>query len=131
MTSIQKIASAKKSGKAVYRVQVRTKGQSRSAKFPSLQEAKEWAASTEASFREGRHFPHLRAQRTTFAELVQRYHDGAVGGAERATFWGASQGSGRIVVEARLRGWTTTRKSAAGAQVRLECPLVGTYVAEN
>jgi integrase len=75
MASIQKIASTKKGGKAVYRVQVRTRGESRSATFPNLQEAKEWAASTEASIREGRHFPHLRAQRTTFAELAQRYRD--------------------------------------------------------
>jgi integrase len=75
MASIQKIASSRKGAKAAYRVQVRTKGQSRSASFPNLQEAKEWAASTEASIREGRHFPHLRAQRTTFAQLAQRYRD--------------------------------------------------------
>jgi integrase len=75
MASIQKIASTKKGGKPAYRVQVRTKGQIRSASFPNLHEAKEWAVSTEASIREGRHFPHLRAERTTFAELAQRYRD--------------------------------------------------------
>ena len=75
MASIQKIASTRKAGKSAYRVQVRRKGQTRSATFPNLQEAKEWAASTEASIREGRHFPHLRAQRTRFAELAQRYRD--------------------------------------------------------
>jgi integrase len=75
MASIQRLESPL-TGRISYRVQVRVKGwRSESETFPNRQEAIRWAASREAAIREGRHFPHARALRTSFCELAQRYRD--------------------------------------------------------
>ena len=73
MASIQRITSPL-TGEIAYRVQVRVKGRpAQSNTFPNLKEAKTWAASQESATREDRNYPHLRARRTKFADLVERY----------------------------------------------------------
>jgi integrase len=73
MASIQRIESPL-TGAISYRVQVRVKGRSAlSETFPNRLEAKKWGAATETAIREGKHFPHLKAGKTTFAALVDRY----------------------------------------------------------
>jgi integrase len=75
MASIQKIVSPL-TGAVSYRAQVRVKGRSsESETFPSKAEAKEWAGSIESAIREGRHFPHAAAKRTTFDALAKDYTD--------------------------------------------------------
>ena len=57
-----------------YREQVRVKGRSsESATFPNRKEAEAWAASIETAIREGRHFPHAAAKRTSFDALAKDY----------------------------------------------------------
>lgn len=57
-----------------YRAQVRVKGRtSESATFPRKEEAKAWAASIETAIREGKHFPHAAAKRTSFDALAKDY----------------------------------------------------------
>lgn len=56
-----------------YRAQVRTKGRSESATFPNRKEAEHWAASIETAIREGKHFPHAAAKRTSFDALAEDY----------------------------------------------------------
>ncbi len=73
MASIQRITSPL-TGETRYRVQVRVKGRpSQSETFPNIKEAKSWAASLETAAREDRNFPHLRARRTKFSALTERY----------------------------------------------------------
>lgn len=73
MASIQRIKSPL-TGSISYRVQVRVKGRpALSETFPNQLEAKKWGAATETAIREGKHFPHLKAGKTTFAALVDRY----------------------------------------------------------
>jgi integrase len=73
MASIQRLVSPLTSAVS-YRVQVRVKGRSaQSETFPNLKEAKAWAASLETAAREDRNFPNLRARRTKFVDLVDRY----------------------------------------------------------
>jgi integrase len=57
-----------------YRVKVRLKGHTPpTATFQKLSDAKRWAQVTEATIREGRHFPTTEAKRHTLAELIDRY----------------------------------------------------------
>ena len=57
-----------------YRAQIRVKGcSSESATFPNQKEAEAWAASIETAIREGRHFPHAAAERTSFDALAKDY----------------------------------------------------------
>jgi integrase len=73
MPSIQKIVSPK-TGEISWRAQVRVKGRpSQSETFPRQSEAKEWAASIETAIRQGKHFPHAAARRTSFDALVVDY----------------------------------------------------------
>lgn len=73
MASIQRIVSPL-TGEVSYRAQVRVKGRtSESATFPRKEEAKAWAASIETAIREGRHFPHAAAKRTSFDALAKDY----------------------------------------------------------
>ncbi len=73
MASIQRIKSPL-TGDIAYRAQVRIKGRpAMSETFPNQAEAKRWGAATETAIREGKHFPHLKAGKTTFAALVDRY----------------------------------------------------------
>ena len=75
MASIQRIVSPL-SGEVFYRVQVRRKGRpAESANFPNRKEAIAWAESLEAAIREGRHFPHAAAKRTSFDALAKDYID--------------------------------------------------------
>jgi integrase len=73
MASIQRIISPLT--KAVsYRAQIRVRGRAaESETFPNLKEAKAWAASIETAIREGRHFPHAKARRTSFDALCEDY----------------------------------------------------------
>ncbi len=72
MANIEKRVS--KDGDMTYRVKVRLKGHApESATFASKTKAKQWAESTEAAIREGRHFKHAEAKRHTLAELIERY----------------------------------------------------------
>jgi integrase len=78
MASIQRITSPL-TGDISYRAQVRVKGRaSESATFPNRQEAKAWAASVETAIREGRHFPHAAAKRTSFDALAKDYLETAL-----------------------------------------------------
>jgi len=73
MASIQRIVSPL-TGEVAYRVQVRRKGRPpESARFPNRKEAVAWAESLETSIREGRHFPHAAAKRTSFDALAKDY----------------------------------------------------------
>ena len=74
MASIQSLKS-KDTGKVSYRVQIRRKGHSESETFPNKKEAKAWAESVESAIREGRHFPHAAAKRTSFDKLATDYID--------------------------------------------------------
>jgi integrase len=84
MASIQKIKSTL-TGDIAYRVQVRVKGREPQSKtFPNKKEAEMWASSTEAAIREGRNFPHMKAMRTPFADVVARYRESILKGTKRA-----------------------------------------------
>jgi len=73
MASIQRIVSPL-TGEVAYRAQVRVKGRpSESATFPKKEEAKAWASSIESAIREGKHFPHAAAKRTSFDALAEDY----------------------------------------------------------
>lgn len=102
MASIQRITSPL-TGEKSYRAQVRVKGRaSQSATFPNRKEAEAWAASIETAIREGRHFPHAAAKRTSFDALAKGYIETVVAEfdeKERATRtrqleWWAKQFSG-------------------------------------
>jgi|TARA_B110000263_G_scaffold241236_1_gene245273 integrase len=61
-------------GKTVHRVRIRLKGYpTETATFDRLTDAKKWAASTESSIREGRHFKTSEAKRRTLGEMIDRY----------------------------------------------------------
>src|ERR1044072_619733 len=73
MASIQRIVSPL-TGDVSYRAQVRVKGRAaESATFPNKKEAQEWAGSIETAIRQGKHFPHAAARRTTFDALAKDY----------------------------------------------------------
>lgn len=73
MASIQRIVSPLTKDVS-YRAQVRVKGRAaESATFPNRKEAEAWAASIEAAIREGRHFAHAAAKRTSFDALAEDY----------------------------------------------------------
>ena len=73
MASIQRIVSPLTKDVS-YRAQIRVKGRSsESATFPNRKEAEAWAASIESAIREGRHFPHAAAKRTSFDALAKDY----------------------------------------------------------
>jgi integrase len=75
MASIQRIKSPL-TGAISYRAQVRVKGRPTVGDtFPNRKEAQRWAASIESAIREGRHFPHMRSTRTTFADVAKRYKE--------------------------------------------------------
>jgi integrase len=61
-------------GKTSYRVKIRLKGYPpQTATFQRLTDAKKWAAATESSIREGRHFKTAEAKKHTVAEMIDRY----------------------------------------------------------
>jgi hypothetical protein len=60
-------------GRAHYRVQIRLQGVYRSATFPTLAEARQWAYVTEGALRAQQHFPTLDAAHHTLGELIERY----------------------------------------------------------
>jgi hypothetical protein len=73
MAAIQRIVSPLTKDVS-YRAQVRVKGRSsESATFPNRKEAEAWAAAIETAIREGRHFPHAAAKRTSFDALAKDY----------------------------------------------------------
>lgn len=73
MASIQRIVSPL-TKEVSYRAQVRVKGRpSESATFPNKREAEAWAGSIETAIREGKHFPHAAARRTSFDALAKDY----------------------------------------------------------
>lgn len=75
MASVQRLTSPL-TGRVSYRVQIRLKGHPAvSETFRNRKDAERWAASNESAILEGRHFPRSRAQRITFAALVQRYRE--------------------------------------------------------
>ncbi len=75
MASIQRIKS-KLTGAISYRAQVRVKGRPpESETFPNKREAEAWASSIETAIREGRHFPHAAAKRTSFDALAKDYSE--------------------------------------------------------
>jgi integrase len=106
MASIQKIKSPL-TGEISYRAQIRVKGRSESATFPLKSEAVEWAGKIETAIREGKHFPHAAARRTTFDALAESYVKNALDDMDekqRATrvqqvTWWSGQFKGRTVVE--------------------------------
>src|ERR1700685_3195623 len=73
MASIQRIVSPLTKD-VTYRAQVRVKGRPPESKtFTNRKDAKEWAATLESAITDARYFPSRKAQRTLFAELVERY----------------------------------------------------------
>jgi len=61
-------------GKTHYRVKVRLKGYPpQTSTHERLADAKRWAAETETSIREGRHFKTVEAKKHTLGEVVDRY----------------------------------------------------------
>jgi integrase len=106
MASIQKIKSPL-TGEISYRAQIRVRGKSESATFPKKSEAVEWAGSLETAIREGKHFPHAVARRTSFDALAQAYVRDALGDfdeKQKATriqqiTWWSGQFKGKTVAE--------------------------------
>ena len=107
MASIQRIVSPITKSVS-YRAQVRVKGRpAQSETFPSRKEAQAWAASVEAAIREGRHFPHAAARRTSFDALAKDYTETVLaefGEKERVTRsrqlqWWAEQFAGLALAE--------------------------------
>jgi integrase len=85
MASIQVIKSPV-TGATSYRVQVRVKGRPTLSKtFPNLRECKMWAAEIETAIRHGKSFPHLKAGRTSFVSIVERYRESAMGEVKTST----------------------------------------------
>lgn len=96
MASIQRVVSDL-TGEVSYRAQVRVKGHAAQGKsFPNKKEAKDWANSIEAAIREGRYFPHAKASRTLFADVVARYRD---------SFLKEAKESGRGTRDQQLGWW--------------------------
>jgi integrase len=63
-----------KDGTLSYRVRIRMRGQpTQSASFPSLKDARRWAAMIEGQMIEGRHFPEKKSSHT-LSELIARYY---------------------------------------------------------
>jgi len=60
-------------GRPHYRVQIRLQGVYRSATFPTLADARQWAYVTEGALRAQRHFPTPEAAHHTLGELLERY----------------------------------------------------------
>jgi len=60
-------------GRPHYRVQIRLQGVYRSATFPTLADARQWAYVTEGALRAQQHFPTLEAAHHTLGELLERY----------------------------------------------------------
>ncbi len=71
MASIQRRPA--RGGRIRYRVQVRLRGEVRSATFPTLQEARQWATITEGTLRTQRVAPTREALYHTLGELLERY----------------------------------------------------------
>jgi integrase len=71
MASIQQRLA--RGGRRRYRVQIRLKGVLRSATFPTLQEARQWAAVTEGTLHTQRGTPRLEAIYHTLGDLLTRY----------------------------------------------------------
>jgi integrase len=106
MASIQKIKSPL-TGEISYRAQIRVRGKSESATFPLKSEAKEWATSLESAIRQGKHFPHAVARRTSFDALAVSYVRDALGDfdkkqkktrVQQITWW-SEQFKGKTVAE--------------------------------
>jgi integrase len=120
MASIQKIKSPL-TGEISYRAQIRVKGRSESATFPLKSEAVEWAGKIETAIREGKHFPHAAARRTTFDALAESYVKNALDDMDekqRATriqqvTWWSGQFKGRTVVEITPDVIKATRSACA------------------
>ena len=100
-------------GRAHYRVQIRLQGGYRSATFPTLADARQWAYVTEGALRAQRHFPTLAAAHHTLADLIDRYSREvlptksprtAVNQATHLAWWRAQLGTQRLtaVTPARL-----------------------------
>jgi len=100
-------------GRAHYRVQIRLQGVYRSATFPTLAEARQWAYVTEGALRAQRHFPTREAAHHTLGELIERYGREvlptksprtAVNQAAQLAWWRAQLGTQRLtdVTPARL-----------------------------
>jgi integrase len=60
-------------GRRRYRVQIRLRGVVRSATFPTLQEARQWAAVVEGTLHTPRGTPRLEALYHTLGDLLERY----------------------------------------------------------
>jgi hypothetical protein len=71
MASIQQRPG--RGGRLRYRVQVRLHGAARSATFPTLKEARQWAAITEGALRTQRGSPTREALYHTLGDLIARY----------------------------------------------------------
>lgn len=96
MASIQRVVSPL-TNEISYRAQVRVKGHATQGKtFPNKKEAQQWANSIEAAIRENRYFPHAKASRTLFVDLIERY---------RADVLPQLKASGRPARERHLNWW--------------------------
>lgn len=64
-----------KSGKPSYQVRVRVKGQSRTATFSRLTDAKTWASKTESDLKYGHYVPDTEQLKRTVGDMIDRYLD--------------------------------------------------------
>jgi integrase len=84
LASIQRLTSPL-TGRVAYRVQIRLKGHpTQSGTFRNRKDAVRWASSIESAILEGRHFPHTRSRRISFASLAQRYRENILVDAPRS-----------------------------------------------
>ena len=113
-------------GRPHYRVQIRLQGAYRSATFPTLADARQWAYVTEGALRAQRHFPTLEAAHHTLGELIERYGREvlptksprtAVNQAAQLAWWRAQLGTQRLadVTPARLVTGLITERGVAPA----------------
>jgi integrase len=121
MASIQRIVSPLTKDVS-YRAQVRVGSRpSESATFPNKKEALAWAASVETAIREGKHFPHAAARRTSFDALAKDYVDTVLSKfdeTQRATrtkqlMWWAERFRGITVAEVTADRITKARDECA------------------
>ena len=112
MASIQRLTSPL-TGRVAYRVQIRLKGHpAQSETFRNRRDAARWASSIESAILEGRHFPHTRSKRISFASLAQRYRENILADAPR---------SRKVKTECHIAWWVEHLGSLNLAGITPDC----------
>ena len=112
VASIQRLTSPL-TGRVAYRVQIRLKGHpAQSETFRNRRDAARWASSIESAILEGRHFPHTRSKRVSFASLAQRYRENILADAPR---------SRKVKTECHIAWWVEHLGSLNLAGITPDC----------